>query len=105
MNVLKVFYDTDTRCIIDNREGAAGGKATVGSKTPKLRTNADGSIYIFLGPDAPPKGWEANYVRRFLNVAGSRICEPMVPKRSSSMANTNIRLLIRSRVFLNIPSE
>jgi hypothetical protein len=58
-----VIYDTDTRCIIDNREGAAGGKATVGSKTPKLRTNADGSIYILLGSDAPPKGWEANYVQ------------------------------------------
>jgi len=26
-----VIYDADTRCVIDNRHGAAGGKATVGS--------------------------------------------------------------------------
>jgi hypothetical protein len=58
-----VVYDTDTRTVIDNREGAAGGKATVGSKTPELRTNDDGSITMMLGPDAPPKGWEANYVQ------------------------------------------
>jgi len=25
--------------------------------------NEDGSIYIMLGPDGPPKGWEANYVQ------------------------------------------
>jgi hypothetical protein len=58
-----VIYDTDTRCIIDNRSGAVGGKATVGSKTPGLRTNSDGSYYMLLGPDAPPKGWEANHVQ------------------------------------------
>jgi len=58
-----VIYDTDTRCVIDNREGAAGGKATVGSKTPGMRTNKDGSYYMMLGPGDPPKGWEANYVQ------------------------------------------
>ncbi len=58
-----VIYDTDTRCLIDNRKGAAGGKATMGSKTPNLRTNADGSYYMLLGPDAPPKGWGANHVQ------------------------------------------
>jgi hypothetical protein len=58
-----VIYDTDTRCLIDNRKGAAGGKATVGSKIPGLRQNPDGSFYMPLGPDAPPKGWEANYVQ------------------------------------------
>jgi hypothetical protein len=58
-----VIYDTDTRTIIDNRQGAAGGKATMGSKTPGLRKNADGSYYMLLGPDAPPKGWEANHVQ------------------------------------------
>ncbi|NIV33671.1 MAG: DUF1214 domain-containing protein [Anaerolineae bacterium] len=58
-----VIYDTDTRCIIDNRHGAAGGKATMGSKTPGLRENEDGSYYMLLGPDAPPKGWEANHVQ------------------------------------------
>lgn len=58
-----VIYDADTRCIIDNRHGAAGGKATVGSRTPGLRTNADGSYYVLLGPDEPPPGWEANYVQ------------------------------------------
>jgi hypothetical protein len=58
-----VIYDTDTRCLIDNREGAAGGKATMGSKTPGLRTNEDGSYYMLLGPEAPPEGWEANHVQ------------------------------------------
>jgi len=58
-----VIYDTDTRCVIDNREGAQGGKATVGSKTPGIKQNKDGSYTMLLGPDAPPKGWESNYVQ------------------------------------------
>ncbi len=58
-----VIYDADTRCIIDNRHGAAGGKATMGSKTPGLRQNADGSYSMLLGPGAPPTGWEANHVQ------------------------------------------
>jgi hypothetical protein len=58
-----VIYDTDTRCLIDNRAGAAGGKATMGSKTPGLRTNEDGSYDMLLGPDAAPEGWEANHVQ------------------------------------------
>ena len=39
------------------------GKATVGSRTEGLRKNDDGSITMMVGPEAPPKGWEANYVR------------------------------------------
>ena len=58
-----VIYDTDTRCLIDNRAGAAGGKATMGSKTPGLRANEDGSYDMLLGPDAAPEGWEANHVQ------------------------------------------
>ena len=58
-----VIYDTDTRCIIYNRHGAAGGKATVGSRTPGLRTNDDGSYSMLLSPDPPPQGWEANHVQ------------------------------------------
>ncbi|WP_189359267.1 DUF1214 domain-containing protein [Algibacter mikhailovii] len=58
-----VIYDTDTRCLIDNRKGAHGGKATVGSKTEGLRINEDGSYTMLLGPGDPPKGWEANYVQ------------------------------------------
>jgi hypothetical protein len=58
-----VIYDADTRCVIDNRHGAAGGKATMGSKTPGLRANEDGSYYMLLGPGAPPKGWESNHVQ------------------------------------------
>lgn len=58
-----VIYDTDTRCIIDNRSGIQGGKATMGSKTPGLRVNDDGSYYMLLGPGDPPEGWEANYVQ------------------------------------------
>ena len=57
-----VGYDADTRCIIDNRSGTAGGKATAGSKTKSIRKNTDGSYYVLLGPDAPPEGWEANHV-------------------------------------------
>ena len=58
-----VIYDADSRGLINNRDGAAGGKATVGSKVEGLRKNADGSFYVLLGPDAPPKGWEANHVQ------------------------------------------
>ena len=58
-----VIYDADTRCLIDNRDKKGKGKATVGSRTEGLRTNADGSYYMLLGPGDPPKGWEANYVR------------------------------------------
>jgi hypothetical protein len=58
-----VVYDADTRCLIDNRNDDGQGKATVGSRTPGLRTNEDGSFYMLLGPGDPPKGWEANFVR------------------------------------------
>jgi hypothetical protein len=58
-----VIYDADTRCVIDNRHGPAGGKATVGSRTPGVRENDDGSYYVLLGPDPSPEGWEANYVQ------------------------------------------
>ncbi|MGV2989907.1 DUF1214 domain-containing protein [Vibrio sp. E150_011] len=62
-----VVYDADTRTILDNRKVTEGGKATVGSRTPGLRKNADGSITMLVGPDAPPKGWEANHVRSLPN--------------------------------------
>ena len=58
-----VIYDADTRCVIDNRHGAVGGKATVGSRTPGLRQNDDGSYSMLLSPDPPPPGWEANHVQ------------------------------------------
>ncbi len=58
-----VIYDADTRCIIDNRDGAAGGKATMGSRTPGLRTNPDGSYSMLLSPDPAPAGWEPNHVQ------------------------------------------
>jgi hypothetical protein len=58
-----VIYDADTRCVIDNRHGAAGGKATVGSRTPGLRENEDGSYSMLLSPDPAPAGWEANHVQ------------------------------------------
>ena len=35
----------------------------MGSMTEGLRKNDDGSYYMLLGPDAPPKGWEANHVQ------------------------------------------
>ena len=35
----------------------------MGSKTEGLRKNDDGSYYMLLGPDAPPKGWEGNHVQ------------------------------------------
>jgi hypothetical protein len=62
-----VIYDADTRCLIDNRNSDGKGKATVGSRTKGLRKNADGSFFMLLGPDEPPKGWEANYVETLPN--------------------------------------
>jgi hypothetical protein len=35
----------------------------VDSVDPNLRLNEDGSFVVMLGPDAPPVGWEANYVQ------------------------------------------
>ena len=58
-----VIYDADTRCLIDNRNKGGKGKASVGSRTQGLRTNADGTFYILIGPDDPPTGWESNHVR------------------------------------------
>ena len=35
----------------------------MGSRTPGLRTNDDGSYSMLLSPDPPPQGWEANHVQ------------------------------------------
>lgn len=58
-----VIYDADTRCIIDNRDGAADGTATVGSRTPGLHPNDDGPSSMLLSPGPAPVGWEANHVQ------------------------------------------
>ena len=57
------IYDPDTRVLLDNRNLESGGDVTVDSMGHKPRENADGSFVVMLGPDAPPKGWEGNYVQ------------------------------------------
>jgi hypothetical protein len=57
------IYDPDSRVLLDNRHLDSGGDVTVDSVDKNLRTNSDGSFVVMLGPDAPPKGWEANYVQ------------------------------------------
>ncbi len=57
------IYDPDTRVLLDNRNLESGGDVTVDSVDPNLRLNEDGSFVVMLGPDAPPVGWEANYVQ------------------------------------------
>ena len=44
-------------------EGAGPCGVTVNSVDPDLRVNEDGSFVVMLGSDAPPSGWEANYVQ------------------------------------------
>ena len=54
-----VIYDADTRTLIYTDQK----NATIGSRaTPDLQVNEDGSVYIFVGPEAP-QGWESNWVK------------------------------------------
>ncbi|WP_338021269.1 DUF1254 domain-containing protein [Azomonas macrocytogenes] len=50
-------YDTDTRCLIDNPQR----KADLSSRQ-NLAKNADGSVDLYFGPEAP-KGFENNWVQ------------------------------------------
>jgi hypothetical protein len=53
-----VFYDVESRTLIVNESR----NATIGSRaTPDLKTNDDGSVWVFAGP-TPPRGWESNWV-------------------------------------------
>ena len=56
-------YDTDTRSIIQNKQKIADR-----SSRQNLIKNADGSVDVYFGPDAP-KGFEKNWI-------------PTVPERS-----------------------
>jgi hypothetical protein len=51
-------YDIDTRALIQNGET----RAEVGSLTPALKPNADGSVDVYVGPVAP-QGVETNWVK------------------------------------------
>ena len=54
-----VIYDSDTRTLIYTDQK----KATIGSRaTPDMVVNEDGSINIFVGPEAPT-GWEENWIK------------------------------------------
>jgi hypothetical protein len=52
------IYDTDTRGMITTDQK----KAEIGSASGTAVANADGSTYIFVGPEAP-KGWENNWIK------------------------------------------
>lgn len=52
------IYETATRTLIQNREK----RAEIGSQTPGLKINADGSVDVYVGP-AAPKGFESNWVQ------------------------------------------
>jgi hypothetical protein len=50
------LYDVDTRGLIQNEQKIADRSSRM-----DLLTNADGSVYIYMGPDAP-KGKEKNWI-------------------------------------------
>jgi hypothetical protein len=50
-------YDVDTRCLIQNKEQQADRS----SRQPDLVTNADGSVDLYVGPQAPA-GFEKNWI-------------------------------------------
>lgn len=52
------IYQTETRTLIQNGEK----RAEISSQTPGLKTNADGSVDVYVGPVAP-KGFESNWVK------------------------------------------
>jgi hypothetical protein len=49
-------YDTDTRCFIDNPEDIADRSSLM-----DVRKNADGSVDVYVGPNAPA-GFEHNWI-------------------------------------------
>jgi hypothetical protein len=51
-------YDVDARCLIDNDQQ----RGDRGSRDAHLVTNADGSVDLYFGPDAPTQG-ESNWVQ------------------------------------------
>ncbi len=53
------IYDVDTRGLITSDQQ----RAERGSKHEGVRTNADGSTPIFVGPEPPPKDWENNWIK------------------------------------------
>jgi hypothetical protein len=50
------LYDVDTRCLLQNEQKIADRSSRM-----DLIKNADGSVDIYMGPDAP-KGKEANWI-------------------------------------------
>jgi hypothetical protein len=51
------LYDTETRCLIDNSRGVADKS----SRMPDLLKNADGSVDLYMSPEAPA-GQEQNWI-------------------------------------------
>ncbi|MGB5407522.1 MAG: hypothetical protein WBN43_12145, partial [Thiogranum sp.] len=54
-----------------------------------LMASAFGSYYVLLGPDAPPKGWEANHVQTLPGRGWFPYMLCMAPLKRRSMTNTS----------------
>ena len=52
------MYDVESRCLIDNEQQ----RGDRGSRDADLQRNADGSVDLFFGPQAPAQG-ETNWVQ------------------------------------------
>ncbi len=52
-------YDVDTRGLVTSDQQ----RAERGSRHEGIKTNPDGSTPIFVGPKAPPKEWENNWIK------------------------------------------
>lgn len=53
-----IVYDNQTRSMIQTDQEAP----SVTSQNPKVKRNADGSVDVFFGPEAP-EGYESNWVQ------------------------------------------
>ena len=99
------LYDVDTRCLIQNEQKIADRSSRM-----DLLTNADGSVYIYMGPDAPKgqreeldtygsgKGLvsilpaiftEEGVSRSYMGVAGHREGEVIFNKKGKHWMKTN----------------
>jgi hypothetical protein len=67
------LYDVDTRCLLQNEQKIADRSSRM-----DLIKNADGSVDIYMGPDAP-KGKEANWI-------------PTVPGKASGQSHQASRI-------------
>jgi hypothetical protein len=85
------LYDTGTRCLINNSQGVADKS----SRMPDLVKNADGSVDLYMGPEAPA-GQEHNWIPTVPGkywFAYFRLYAPLEPYLSASWPLPDVELV------------